>query len=370
MRRERPVTYPELIQAGPMGRVLELLRKGSDPSDAHEMAERVHIMAEMLTPGGKSTQGGTRRSNLDAYIYWALHRWDRSGCPVFTMEGELAWAIAHTEPPMTTFDLVPDIPINGMYVSMPPVFDIGDDTIGRHRVEGFFLTVNDIYVPKDKSHADGPIIMIGSENMDRFEKKRSITVVGVGEDKNPDLSGRIDRGEGWNRDDWVVYFSLVPGESLYIDGGTQGVGDLTRVVSNFLYLLQNTTELREESDPPRPDLAGADRKSRRERERQHRKGRSAYPHRVWHLSTLERGKVPADPDAPVTDNPKREVSGHIVLGHIHRYWVVDPAGRRVLAKREVTTKTRGARTYHLVAKWLLPYARGEGPVSSPRVLVR
>lgn len=364
MQRERPVTYPELILDGPMGKVLGLLRKGSDPVDAHEMAQRVHIMSEMLT------QDGTRRSNLDAYLYWALHRWDRSGCPMFTMEGELAWAIAHTEPPMTTFDLMPVIPVEGMYVSMPPVFDIGDDTTGRHRVEGFFLTVNDIYVPKDGNPADGPITWIEAGDEGRFVMKRGITVVGVGEDKKPDLSGRIDRGEGWNRDDWVVYFSLVPGESLYIDGGTQGVADLTRVVANFLYLLQNTTELREDADPPRPDLVGSDRKPRRERERQHRKGRSAYPHRVWHLSTLERGRSTPDPDAPATDDPRRKVSGHVVLGHIHRYWVLDPAGRRSLGTREVPTKTRGTRTYHLVARWLLPYERGEGPTSPTRVLVR
>jgi hypothetical protein len=348
-----------------MGKVLELLRKGFDPIDAHEMAQRVHIVSDML-----GLNDEPRRSNLDFFLYWALHRWDRSGCPVFTMAKELAWAIANTEPPMTTFDLLPEIPVDGMYVSMPPVFDIGNDEVGRHRIEGFFLTVNDIYVPKDKKPAGDPIILLNEQDESRFVRKRGITIVGVGEDKAPDLSGRIDRGEGWNRDDWVVYFSLVPGEPLYIDSGTQGVADLTRVVANFLYLLQNTTELREDADPPRPDMAGADRKARRERERQHRKGRSACPHRVWHLSTLERNKVHSDPDAPVVDNPKRKFTSHMVLGHIHRYWVLNPTGRKSLGTREVNTKTRGLRTYHLVARWLLPYVKGEGPLVSPRVLVR
>ena len=368
MRRtqERPITYPELLVGGPMSGVLDMvLRRGSDPVDAHAMAERVQFVKENL-----AVQLPESRANLDAYLYWALHRWDRAGSPIFTMDGDLAWAIANTEPPMTTFDLLPEVPVDGMYVSMPPVFDIGDDEIGRHRIEGFFMTVNDIYVPVDGRPADGPVTMIGPDEAHKYRVKRGITVVGVGEDHAPNLSERIAAGLGWQRDDWVVYFNLVPGEALYIDAGPQGVAELTRVVSNFLYLLQNTTELREEADPPRPDCVGNDRKARRERERQNRKGRSAYPHRVWHLSTLERGKVTADPDAPVADNPQRKVSGHVVLGHIHRYWVLDPSGRRSLGTREVATKTRGTRTYHLVAKWLLPYVRGEGPVAQARVRVR
>jgi len=359
---QHPVTYPELIMGGPMGRILGILRKGSDPPDAHEMAQRVAILGTMA--------GKEERTHLDAYLYWALHRWDRAGCPVFTLEGELAWSVAHTEPAMTTFDLLPHIPVDGMYVSMPPVFDIGDDEVGRHRVEGMFLTVNDIYVPLDGTVADGPVTMIGDDEKHRYRVVRGITVVGVGEDKSPDLADRLERGEGWNRDDWVVFFSLVPGMPLYIEGGPQGVAELTRVASNLLFLLQNTTEIREESEPPRPEFAGDDRKARRERERQHRKGRSVHPHRVWHLSDHERGKVPADPDAPVEHNPCRTVSGHLVLGHIHRYWVLDPAGRKSLATRTVKIKTGATRTYHLVAKWLQPYVRGEGPIAAPRVLVR
>lgn len=366
MRRERPITYPELILGGPSGKVLDVLRKGSDPANAHEMAQRVNLLAGMASK--EPTEG---RIHLDAYLYWALHRWDRSGCPTFTMDGELAWAIANTEPPMTTFDLLPEIPVDGMYVSMPPVFDIGDDTTGRHRIEGFLLTTNDIYVPLDGRPATGPIVSITPNDERRYQVKRGVTIVGVGEDKAPNLAERIERGEGWDRDDWIVYFSLVPGESLYIDGAHQGVAELTRVVANFLYLLQNTNEMVEVLDPARPEFVGSDRKTRRERERQQRKGRSVHPHRVWNLSTQDLGKVLPDPDAPVERNPARgKVSGHMVLGHIHRYWVVDPAGRKSLATREVVTKTLGTRTYHLVAKWLQPYERGDGPASQTRVRVR
>lgn len=374
MRRERPVTYPELVLGGPADRVLSALRLGSDPADAHEMAQRVNTLST-LTLDKLGVRRPDEQVHLDAYLYWALHRWERSGCPTFTMEGELAWAIAHTEPPMTTFDLLPEVPVDGMYVSMPPVFDIGDDTTGRHRIEGFFLTVNEIYVPTDGNSASGPIVAVRPSEESKFAVRRSVTVVGIGEDKSPELAERIERGEGWHRDDWVVYFSLVPGEPIYFQDGVQGVAcagvaELTRVVANFLYLLQNTNELTEGSDPVRPEFVGTDRKTRRERERQQRKGRSVHPHRVWTLSTLAHGKVLPDPDAPVTNNPGRRVSGHVVLGHIHRYWVVDPAGRPSMGTREVVTRTMGTRTYHLVAKWLLPYVRGEGPIATARVLVR
>lgn len=364
---QRPITYPELVLGGPMAAILDTLRKGTDPADAHEMAQRVAILA---TVSGVD-KDLMSRSDLDAYLYWAVHRWERSRRPVFTLEGELAWAVAHTEPPTDKFDLLAEIPVEGMYVTVPPVFDIGDDEVGRHRIEGLFLTTNEVYVPRDNAQSEGALVRMTTDELNRqYRPVRGITVVGIGEDKAPDLAGRIDRGEGWRRDDWVVYFNIVPGLPLYLDGASQGVVELTRVVYNLLYLLQNTTEIREEVEPTRPELEGEGRKPRRERERQNRKGRSAYPHRVWHLSTLDRGRTSPDPDAPVERNTVPKVSGHVVLGHIHRYWVLDPAGRKSLATREVHTKTRGTRTYHLVARWLLPYVRGEGPVASPRVLVR
>lgn len=362
MPTHHPITYPELVLGGPMGRVLDMLRSGSDPIDAHEMANRIAIMRKM--------SGNREADHMSPYLYWALHRWERSGCPVFTLEGELAWSVAHTEPAMATFDLLPQIPADGMYVSMPPVFDVGNDPSDPYRIEGMFLTVNEIYVPLDGSQSDGAITAISESDRHMYRVVRGISVVGIGEDKAPDLADRIERGEGWKRDDMVVFFNLVPGMPLYVRGGPIGVAELTRVTSNLLFLLQNTTEIRESAEPTRPEFVGGDRKARRERDRQHRKGRSVHPHRVWDLSEHDRGRIPADPDAPVQPNPPRTVSGHVVLGHVHRYWVVDPAGRKSLGTRTVTTKSGATRTYHLVAKWLQPYVRGEGPAAHPRVLVR
>lgn len=367
MRRlsERPITYPELVLSGPMGNILDVLCTGTVPESAQEMAQRAYLMRKMA---------GHHESNLDALLYWSLLKWKQSHSPVFTLGCDLAWAIAHTEPPMKTFDILPEVPIDGMYVHVPPVIDIGGTDDSRRRIEGFFLTVNNISVPIDGHIADNPLSEIPSEELRNYRSCRGITVVGIGEDHAPKLADRIAQGKGYQRDDLVLYFNLVPGLPLYVDG----VEDpLTRMVTNLLYLLQNTTELQEQVEPARSDIQGTDRKARRERERWQQKGRSACHHRVWDLSSTSRQRV-IDPDAPGESGEPGEpggatqhtVEGHVVMGHIHKYWVLDPAGQRSLATREVQTKTRGVRQYHLVAKWLQPYTRGEGPVAEPKVLVR
>ena len=360
MRRlsERPITYPELVLSGPMGKMLDVLCKGTVPETAQEMAQRTYLLRKMT---------GHYESNMDALLYWSLLKWRQSHSPVFSLGCDLAWAIAHTDAPMKTFDILPEVPIDGMYVSVPPVIDIGTGD-ERRRIEGFFLTVNNISVPIDGHISDNPLSEIRSEDLNKYRTCRGITVVGIGEDHAPKLADRIARGEGHLRDDLVLYFNLVPGLPLYVDG----VEDtLTRMIANLLYLLQNTAELQEQLEPSRPDIQGPDRKARRERERWQQKGRSACPHRIWDLSGTSRQRV-IDPDAPDASEgtTPHAVEGHIVMGHIHKYWVLDPAGQRSLATREVQTKTRGVRQYHLVAKWLQPYTRGEGPVADPKVLMR
>lgn len=355
MRRDRPVTYPELIVDGPSGRALSALCLGYDPSDINEMVYRVGELSSVLA----GPRANDDQVQSDSYLYWALHRWIRSGHRTFTMDGELAWAIAHTELPTTTFDLLPEIPVDGMYVSVPPVFEIGDNANGWYRIEGFFLTTNDIRVRNDGSAPTTPLVSIGPSDAHLYDVRRGVSVVCVSEDKSPDLAARIDRGEAWSRDDWLVYFNMVPGHPLPVGDWIGGSSRVSTFVTTLLYLLQNTTELSVESDPDRPEFVGSDRRARRERERQHRKGRSVHPHDVWHPSTP--GRIAHDPEAPVEPQHRRKVSGHVALGYIRMYWVADPVGRKSLETREVTTRTGETRTYHRVAVWVRPYVRGEDP---------
>ncbi len=351
----RPATYPEICLAGPVGVLQEALCAQGKMRDIHDMARRMDNLSLLQSE---------RTNKTDLFVQWSIYQWVNNKKPLFVLEKELAWALSNTEPPMEKFDLLPELPIDGMYVCLPPVFDLDGGATGNHKVEGLFLTKNEVLVPKDGTILEGPASMVDPERLSDFDIIPSITILGVGEDKNKSSKS------GWLRDDAIIYFSLVPGKPLYLDNDKHlGVVELTRVVANLLYLLQNTHELLSEKDPALPSsLLGDSRSARRERERDLDKGRSCLPHTVWKLSSLER-KPPKDSE-PGTE-PEQKMRGHIVLGHIHNYWVLDPGKSKSLSTKKVSTKTRGERIYHLVSKWILPYVRGEGPVEhAPTVLIR
>lgn len=358
-REYRQATYPEICLAGPVGELQRLLVNQGEIRDIHDLASRI----------GALMQSGQQfhENKTELFIQWSLHQWQKSNKPVFVLEEDLAWSLTHTEPPMENFDLLPEIPIDGMYISLPPVFEIYSGQEG-FKIEGVILTRNEVLVPKDGSIPSGPLALLNTDDLSGYDILPSITVLGIGEDKRPPNKNR----DSYLRDDLVMYFSLVPGKPLYQQvGGSPdgGLPELTRVVVNLLYLLQNTKELTQEQDPPLPDsLQGNTRTARRERERHLKKGRTGLRHIVWKLSSLNRERATCKV-AP--DSPDRKISGHIVLGHIHRYWVVDPKDNKVLQTKTADPQTKGFRTYHLVAKWILPYRRGEGTIEKqPKVILR
>ena len=353
----RPAPYPEVCLAGPVGELQRLLLNLGEISDIHALAVRMHN----LTQGWKFDENKT-----ELFIQWSIHQWVKSNKPVFVMEEDLAWALTHTEPPMEKFDLLPEIPIEGMYITLPPVFNISSEGGGsqeQHKIEGVFLTRNEVLVPKVGTVSTGPISLLDPGDLSGYDVHPSITVVGVGEDKRPQSKNR----NAYLRDDLVMFFSLVPGKPLYqhAQDNPGGLAELTRVVVNLLYLLQNTRELSEAQDPPLPEsILGESRNARRERERQVQKGRSCLRHTVWKLSSLQKERRNQG------EASGRHTAGHIVLGHVHRYWVVDPQERKVLKTKVEQTSKISNRTYHLVAKWVLPYRRGSGPAESPTVILR
>ncbi len=358
MLPRRAATYPETCLAGPIGQFQEQLRGQEKLRDIHDLATRMERLAGKWNLDSDKTE---------LFVQWSLYQWVNSHKPVFVLEEDLAWSLANTEPPMEQFDLLPEIPIDGMYISLPPVFELGGEVPGiYHKIEGIFLTRNEVLVPKSGEALSGPVTQVTRESINLYDIVPSITVLGVGEDLRPPNK----RQASYLRDDLVIYFSLVPNKPLYLPNDKHhGLAELTRVVTNLLYLLQNTKELSQVQDPPLPEsLFGDSRTARRERERNLQKGRSCLRHTVWKLSTLKR-KTPTKPDKTLSSEEKK-VRGHIVLGHIHRYWVVDPGDEKVL-QTKTAHHTKGPRTYHLVAKWVLPYMRGEGPVEkSPKVILR
>lgn len=357
MLPRRAATYPEICMSGPIGQFQDKLRSMGKLKDIHDLASRMV---------GFSQKWGFDQDKTELFVQWSLHQWLKSNKPIFLLEEDLAWALSNTEPPMENFDLLPQIPIDGMFISLPPVFEIGGGgSNAGHKIEGIFLTYNEVLCPKEGiGEVSGPLTEVTPETLAKYDIVPSITVVGIGEDKRPASKAN----SAFLRDDLVLYFSLVPGKPLYLhEDEHQGQVELARVVTNLLYLLQNTRELSEVQDPPLPEsLLGEARSARRERERDLSKGRSCLRHTVWKLSTLKR-RPPQKSEEGVPE--ERKVRGHIVLGHIHRYWVLDPGEEKVLQTK--TSSTPKTKTYHLVAKWVLPYKRGEGPIEkSPKVILR
>jgi hypothetical protein len=171
---------------------------------------------------------------------------------------------------------------------------------------------------------------------------------------------------GWLPDDALIFFHLVPGSPIHQsvsgeDYALGGTAQLTRVVVNLLYLLQNTREISTAVEDPRPELRKEDRSSRRERERETSKGRSVLPCTVLRLSSLKKPLPPHRAEGGV--QPARKLRGHIVLGHIHHYWVREPQETPVLDTR---TSEKGV-CLHKVARWLLPYTKGTGPIAEKNV---
>jgi len=350
----RALSHPELCWPGMAGRTVQTVR------DVMGEVEDVHAVGSAIATLGLPA------SPSDMVLVWALHCWEKNHKPLFYLDEQLAWALANTEPPMDTFDLAPTLPINGMYLLLPPVFEIENDQTGMHKVEGMDLTENPVLVPKDLN-APRPHGLIPTDQTDaHFDVVRGITILGVGEDKSPDRKEKIRTGMGWMRDDALLFFHLVPGKPIYfaVDGlphDLDGSVPLARVVVNLLYMLQNTREIRQVTDDPRPELRKEDRSARRERERERAKGRSVLPCTVLKLSSFEKPLPPHRAEGGT--QLKRKTRGHIVLGHIHHYWVRDPQGLPVLDTRV----TEHGTTLVKIAKWLLPYLKGAGPIADKNV---
>jgi hypothetical protein len=301
------------------------------------------------------SRAGWTRQVTDGPLAWALLHWKRGGRPIFVMDEDLAWALVNTEPPMENFDLLPVLPANGMYICLPPIFAIENLETGQHRIEGVYIVEDIIAIPQQTETQPGTLIKLGT---DGFETVPGITIIGVGEDKS------TQKVPAWVRDDALLTFHLaqrmplMSWKSRILDGTTE----LLRLVVNFLYILQNTdgiSQVRKEVTLPK-----------KMRKRDPRKfdsdPRSVLPYTVLSLMKEERSKEKQSQGSKDGESG-RTVKGHIVLGHVHHYWVKDNGvGLKKLGERQNTKGTKLA----LVAKWLRPYHRGQGPAGPKTVSVR
>lgn len=326
---------------------------GGRPVSAEEVGTILISIAE--------AQGmGDRMDHTQILTIHALYSWLIHNQPMYILDEDLAWALINTRPPMTDFDLLPKVPVSGMYVVIPPCFSIYNNQSGEHKIEGFYLTENLVRCYADPARRREKVEREDVLDLNDYIQEPAITVVAVGEDKQAEYASKNNLAP---QDDALFTFHLLPGEPLKLENVTQeqlGHQELVYMVTNLLYLLQRTkgqiTEIREDFVP---SLRGDDRKSRRERERENAKGRSVLAHTILRLSEKAKASQKAS-----SSGGEKDMARHIVAGHIHSYWVSNPEDQPVLA-----VKGEEGKQLHLIHKWLLPYWRGSGEQTAGKTVV-
>jgi hypothetical protein len=293
---------------------------------------------------GVAEQMGLRNfieSDCNKAQFFALLSWWKNDKPIYRLTTDLTLALAHTTPPMKTFNMDPKacVPLSGMYIALPPVFFIGSSADNsEYAIEGIYI-VEDLVRPKRDAVPEDGILFLG-----------------VGEDKAKGAWLNRTYSEGPCRDDTLIFFTVCQDKSIeplvndgaYIEGKeVLGATELSKLALNLLWMLQNVPHAISHKRVPNGKLKGKkDRTRRREAERLNLKGRTHKGYIVLDLAT--------DLQKPKQASVKtKTVRAHIVRGHVHHYWVNDPKG-----KKSVETKIENGKTRYLVPKWVLPYRKG------------
>ena len=361
MRRKytpRAQVHPEVMSAGAvMGAVLKLVEQVAPTT-----AGPVQLLLTRVFNDDDVTH---------AHMVWAVRAWLLNNRPLYHLDEALAETLARTEVPSDRFDLGTWLPTDGMYLSLPPIFDVESDDGTFRRVEGLYLVRDRIAVPwdpardrdemdtprqagdalvVDMSAADaGPSGVVTLESGSWVEKE-AITCVGIGRPT------RLVAGIPEMRDDAIVTFNLVPGVSLMRGAASKigGIAELQRVAYNLLYALQRTRSVRSEWAVPE-----VSRKAMKRSEKKRAallEGRSTAPYTVLYLSSRVRTVAQPDPAGGEPHAPlaARRLRGpKFISGHFHKYWVRNPDGEHVL---EVKDGVSGK--LHLVEYLLAPYTQG------------
>jgi hypothetical protein len=355
----RALSHPELAVARQgIGVVIDTLIRHHGPDiTMTNLWHEVGVLGDGLERPLKSYE-------ISSLLVWI--RWVANGRPIYALEPDLMWALVHTAPMSTRLEALPELPVDGMYLSLPPGIHLGrnpDDPKHAYMVEG-------VYLIKDRGHVEtdaagipivgpgllshGQILTVGEAAHTREMDLISVVAAGRREDQLGDVRTR------YTGDDQLLVFGISASthlESLLSDEAFDGVPEITRLVVNLLHLMNATRDIASTTVDPGAHLRGLEgRPLRRERERMEGKGRSALPCRVLHLRDLgkslpARAQADVSPDGAVP--PERVVRRHIVAGHIHHYWVVDAQDTPVVRIRE------GERRNKLIARWLRPYWRGD-----------
>jgi hypothetical protein len=266
---------------------------------------------------------------LTARMSWAYTQWNRAERPILRIDEDLCQVLMDTDLP-EELEVLPDVPWDGFYLVLPPIFDLIDDRTGAHKAEGLYLC-------KDLMRQDKEATTV----------VEGFLVVAVGDDKRASPNSL-------DRDDTIHYFGLVANKPIreVIRGYGHGTVEASRIVLNLLLLWgsQNNPVTMSKMTPSQP-------KSPKKLKRLERRGKSLQ--KYFQLS-LKEGFLS---DA-VDESEKKEWDGemHVTLvrGHYSYYWVLDPEGAATLGERSSKT----GKTLYKVRRFIAPHRawrRGPDP---------
>ena len=367
----RKQQHPEIMTGGVYGPLLYAAIRRCFPDGVKSSGQVEQLLHSLNDRAGVHVDPYDTAQGALAH---AIIAWEDSGKPMYFLEEELAKVLMHTEIPMEVFDLSVDIPDNGMYVVLPPLFSL-ENSGHQHPVEGFYLVKDVIAVPTTGGgKADFSDAMVGKSQADRrrvvsidspdYLTVQGISCIGVGRPKGTML-GRMRE----ERDDALVVFHLCP--QIPLKGAPTafgGIDELERVVVNLLYALKNTTSVvAERRQPVLSDKEVKRRPAKQERLLQET-GRTVNAFTVLSLSKTVRSARPSSSGADNDVASERKLKHpKYVSGHFHRYWVLSPKGEKVLGEKE----GRGGKLY-LVEHLLAPYLQGVDlpPPATKTVIVK
>lgn len=312
----------------------EAVRKLVAPSGLPPSRIAFHVVLERFGGAFASPSVATATSYVDfAFYKFRPHR------VVWLISEDLAFALSNTDPPVERFtdELMANrfrLPYPGMYLVLPPVYDLQDPESGSHKVQGIYLAEDIVLTTQqfDDMVAGRPTPIVGAAP--------AIIASAIGECKGV-LPGYV-------LNDTTASLTLSPvtrgGEVEYLTRPSAGHKNTVQLVTNFLWALHSGYLSVEQKD------------SSSRRQTIGRGGiKHVLPRSYTYVQLSEKVRRDNAEKGAMRAEDVRHVRAHLVRGHWHSYWVLNPEGR-------VFTETRVSRTgktEHKVRIWLLPYYVGD-----------
>lgn len=280
--------------------------------------------------------------------------------PLWVLDPECAEALINTDPPLLQ-DIIDEqilderlrLPYPGLFLSVPPLFDLLDPVTGMHPIEGIYLAETPVLPLEGAKWVQGDRTRTWAKAIHRFGTKRMLLICAVGKTKG------LHRGpdDVLDINDTLRTINIGPGVSIdkILENGPEDGRLITNLVLNLLMALNTkhlTTRTVAAKKPP---------KNPSKRDKAERRGALFNSHTIVSLAPRAKQSTGTRTASTQHTSPR----GHSVRAHWHSYWVVDPGDETPLGTRE----REDGKTLHRVWRWVNTFKRGTGD-TTPRYKVR